>query len=263
MQLKVNGISINYQFYGPKNAPLVTLSHSLAANMHMWAPQLPALTDEFRVLRFDTRGHGKTSAPPGDYTLDLLADDLFALLDGLEIEATHYVGLSMGGMIGQTAALKDQSRFRSLALCDTSSRVPAQASPIWEERIALALGEGMEPLAQPTIDRWFSADYQNREPVEVDKVRAMIRNTPVAGYCGCSRAIMNLNLTDRLSAITRPTLLIVGAEDPGTPVAAHEVIRDRIAGSRLVVLPEALHFSNVEKRDGFNAALLAFLKEHG
>ena len=262
MHITANGISIHYELDGSKNAPLVTLSHSLASDMRMWAPQLPVLTADYRVLRFDTRGHGQTDAPEGGYTLELLADDLIALLDSLEIEATHYVGLSMGGMIGQTAVLKDQSRFESLALCDTSSRIPAATYPMWEERIALAHSEGMDALVEGSIDRWFSAGYQGREAEEVDKIRAIIRSTPVAGYCGCSRAIVNLDLTDRLGAITVPTLVIVGADDPATPVAAHEVIAERITDSRLVVLPDALHFSNVEQRQGFNSALLEFLSEH-
>ena len=261
MKVTANGISINYRFDGPESAPVVTMSHSLAANLHMWEWQMPAL-DAYRVLRYDTRGHGGTDAPAGSYSLDTLAEDLFALLDALEIESTHYVGLSMGGMIGQRAALMDQGRFRSLALCDTSSRVPPEARPVWNERMATARSRGMEALVEPTIERWFSGDYRAREAEEVDKVRAMIRATSVDGYCGCCAAIARLDLSDRISAIEKPVLLIVGEEDPGTPVAAHEVIRDRIAGSDLVILPDALHFSNVERKAEFNRALSAFLDRH-
>ncbi len=261
MRVNANGISVHYRIDGPESAPLVTMSHSLAANLDMWEWQMPALAG-YRVLRYDTRGHGGSDAPPGEYTLELLADDLFALLDSLEIESTHYVGLSMGGMIGQTAALNDQSRFLTLSLCDTSSRIPPEARPVWEERIATARERGMAALVDSTIERWFSAGYQARQPAEVDKVRAMIRATSVDGYCGCSAAISRLDLTERLSAIDRPVLLIVGEEDPGTPVAAHEAIRDRIAGSELVVLPDALHFSNVERQAEFNEALTGFLDRH-
>ena len=261
MRVTANGISIHYRFDGPESAPLVTMSHSLAANLDMWQWQMPALGD-YRVLRYDTRGHGGSDAPPGEYTLELLADDLFALLDALDIESTHYVGLSMGGMIGQSAALRDQSRFLTLSLCDTSSRIPPEVRPVWEERIATARDRGMEALVDPTIERWFSAGYRARHPEEVDKVRAMIRATRVDGYCGCSAAIARLDLTERLSAIDRPALLIVGEEDPGTPVAAHEAIRDRIEGSELVVLPGALHFSNVECQAEFNRALTGFLNRH-
>ena len=261
MKITANGISVHYRFDGPGSAPLVTMSHSLAANLDMWQWQMPALR-EYRVLRYDTRGHGGTDAPGGEYSLDTLAGDLLALLDALGIETTHYVGLSMGGMIGQTAALVDQSRFRTLSLCDTTSRIPPEARPLWNERIATARGQGMEALVEPTIERWFSSGYRTRQGAEVDKVRAMIRTTSVAGYCGCCAAIAGLDLGDRISAIDRPVLLIVGAEDPGTPVAAHEAIRDRIAGSELVVLPGALHFSNVECAPGFNQALAGFLGRH-
>ena len=258
MRVDANGISINYRLDGPESAPLVTMSHSLAASLDMWQWQMPALA-EYRVLRYDTRGHGGTDAPAGEYSLDMLADDLFALLDALGIEATHYVGLSMGGMIGQTAALEDQSRFRTLSLCDTSSRIPPEAGPVWEERIATAREQGMEALVESTVERWFSEGYRERAPAEVDKVRNMIRTTSIDGYCGCCAAIARLDLTDRISVIEQPVLLIVGEEDPGTPVAAHEAIRDQIAGSELIVLPEALHFSNVERQADFNRALVGFL----
>ena len=258
MKVTANGIAIHYRLEGPESAPVLTLSHSLAAHLGMWAGQVAALSG-YRVLRYDTRGHGGSDAPSGDYTLELLVDDLFALLDALGIESTHYAGLSMGGMIGQLAAIRDQSRFRSLALCNTTSRVPAGMRPAWAERIAIARGQGMEALVEPTIERWFSPAFREGSAAAVDEVRAMIRATPVEGYCGCCAAIMELDLTERLSAIERPVLLIAGEQDPGTPVAAHETIRDRIAGSELVVLPGARHFSNVERRPGFNRALADFL----
>ena len=258
MKISANGIAIHYRLDGPESAPLVTLSHSLAAHLDMWAGQVAALPG-YRVLRYDTRGHGGSDAPSGDYSLDLLVDDLFALLDALGIETTHYVGLSMGGMIGQLAAIRDPGRFRSLVLCNTTSRVPAGMRPQWAERIAAARRQRMEALVEPTIERWFSPAFREGRAAEVDEVRAMIRTTPVEGYCGCCAAIMGLDLTERLSAIERPVLLIAGERDPGTPVAAHETIRDRIAGAELVVLPGALHFSNVECRPGFNRALTDFL----
>ena len=165
-------------------------------------------------------------------------------------------------MIGQTAALKDPSRFLSLSLCDTSSRVPGEGQALWSERMEMARSQGMEALVESTIDRWFSRAFRNASPERVERVLEMIRATPVAGYCGCCAAIRELDLTDRIAAIRLPTLLIVGEDDPGTPVAAHEVIRDRIEGSRLVVIEDALHFSNVEQTAVFNDALAGFLAEH-
>ena len=180
----------------------------------------------------------------------------------LEINQAHYIGLSMGGMIGQTAALKDQNRFLSLSLCDTSSRVPPELRGAWDERIATARAGGMEALLEGTMERWFSAEYMENEPEECDRVRDMIRNTKVSGFSGCCRAIQGLDLTDRISAISVPTQLIVGEDDPGTPVAAHEVMHEKIAGSELVVIPNALHFSNVEQKDAFNNAYMGFLGKH-
>ena len=261
MKVTANGIGIRYELEGPESAPVVVMSHSLAANLRMWEDQMPILGG-YRVLRYDTRGHGGTDAPEGDYTLDQLAGDLFALLDALGLDRAHFVGLSMGGMIGQTAALRDPSRFLSLSLCDTSSRVPGEGRALWSERMEAARSPGMEALAESTIDRWFSPTFQIEEPDRVERVREMIRTTSVAGYCGCCAAIRELDLTDRVHEIRLPTLLVVGEDDPGTPVAAHEVIRDRIEGSRLVVIHDALHFSNVEQTDLFNDTLGAFLAEH-
>ena len=260
MRIDANGISVHYSIEGPENGPVVVLSHSLAANLAMWDWQMPVLGD-YRVVRYDTRGHGGTDAPAGEYTLETLADDLFGLLDALNLKAVHYIGLSMGGMIGQTAALKDQGRFLSLGLCDTSSVVPLAGKDAWTERIGVARAQGMEAVMPSTIERWFSPEYQQDASSEVDKIREMIQSTPVDGFCGCCHAIMGLNLTDRLQAITVPTLLVVGEDDPGTPVAAHEVIQQKIAGSKLVVIPGARHFSNVEQQGAFNAAITAFLAE--
>ncbi|GIX49775.1 MAG: 3-oxoadipate enol-lactonase [Candidatus Tectimicrobiota bacterium] len=262
MQITVNGIRMNYTLEGPETAPVVTLSHSLAANLTMWDPQVPALTSRYRVLRYDTRGHGGTEAPPGPYTLELLVEDVRALLQALGITRTHFVGLSMGGMIGQLLALQSPQLLQSLVLCDTTSRVPPEAKPTWEERIRTAQTQGLAPLVEPTLERWFTAPFRQQHPEVVDKVRAMIRATPPAGYIGCCHAIAALDLTDRLPAITVPTLVIVGEEDPGTPVAASQVIHQQIKGSELVVLKGAAHLSNMEQPQAFNEALLAFLDRH-
>jgi 3-oxoadipate enol-lactonase len=259
MKISVNGISINYTLEGPAQAPVVTTSHSLATDLSMWDPTVPALTDRFRVLRYDTRGHGKTDAPKGVYTLEELADDAQALLQALGIARTHWVGLSMGGMIGQTLALKAPQLFASLALCDTSSRIPADVQPAWDDRIRVAETQGMEPLVEPTLARWFTEPFRKSRKDVVDRVATMIRSTPAAGYVGCCRAIKVLDLSDRISAIKIPTVIIVGEEDPGTPVAASKVMHDRIAGSKLEILKSAAHLSNMEQPEAFNRALTGFL----
>lgn len=259
MKITANGISINYQLEGPADAPVVTLSHSLATNLSMWDPQIAALTSRYRVLRYDTRGHGGTDAPEGPYSLEQLAEDARALLQALGIPRTHFIGLSMGGFIGQILALNYPHMLHGLILCDTSSRVPAEAKPTWDERIRVARTQGMEPHVEPTIGRWFTAPFRERRPDVVSPVRAMIRGTSARGYIGCCQAIAALDLTDRLHAITMPTLIIVGEDDPGTPVAASRTIHERIKGSELVILKSASHLSNMEQPEAFNRAVGTFL----
>jgi 3-oxoadipate enol-lactonase len=238
---------------------VVTLSHSLATDLSMWDPQLEALRTQYRVLRYDTRGHGDTEAPAGAYALEQLADDARALLAALGIARTHWVGLSMGGMIGQTMALTTPEIFSSLVLCDTSSRIPAEARPLWQERIKTAETQGMEPLVEPTIGRWFTPPFIAGRPDVVDRVRAMIRATPPPGYAGCCHAISRLDLTDRLGTIRLPTLIVVGEDDQGTPVAASKAIQERIKGSQLEILKSAAHLSNIEQPDAFSRAVTGFL----
>jgi len=257
MKIKANGIEINYEKEG--SGPVVAMSHSLGCNLHMWDEQAKALASRYTVLRFDTRGHGRTSAPEGAYSLEQMADDLKGLLDGLGIKETHFVGLSMGGMIGQTFALKHPAMVKSLVLCDTTSRYPAAAAPIWEDRIKTVSAKGMEPLVAGTLERWFTAPFRAARQDVVDTVRAMIRGTSPVGYAGCCHAIAALDLTDRLAALTLPTLVLVGKDDPGTPVAASQAIHARIAGSRLVVLEAAAHLSNLEQPEAFTRALTGFL----
>ncbi len=263
MKIRANGIEMHYVMEGPERAPVVTLSHSLATTLGMWEPQARALARRYRVLRYDTRGHGGTEAPAGAYTLDLLAEDARALLAALGITRTHWVGLSMGGMIGQTLALASPALFATLALCDTSSRVPPEARPTWDERIATAESKGMEPLVEPTIARWFTAPFIAAHPEVVDPVRAMIRATSPRGYAGCCHALKVLDLTDRLGAIRLPTVVIVGEDDPGTPVTAARTIHEHIAGSELVIIKSAAHLSNLEQPEAFTQALTGFLGRAG
>jgi 3-oxoadipate enol-lactonase len=259
MKVKTNGIETSYTLEGPANAPVVTLSHSLATDVSMWEPQLAALRARYRVLSYDTRGHGGTEVPTGAYSLDQLADDAAALLGALGIRQTHWVGLSMGGMIGQALALKNPGLFKSLSLCDTSSRIPAEAKPLWADRIKTAETQGMEPLVEPTLARWLTAPFREKRKDVVDKVATMIRSTPPRGYAGCCHAIAALDLTDRLPAISIPTLVVVGEEDQGTPVAASRAINDKIKGSELVIIPAAAHLSNMEQPEVFTGAITKFL----
>lgn len=261
MKVQVGSLTYDCELIGPEKAPAVVLSHSLATDHRMWQPQIKALAERFRLVLFDSLGHGCTEVPPGPYTLGRMAGDVVGLLDALGIGRAHFVGLSMGGMIGQILALNAPDRLLSLALCDTMSRVPPEAGPIWEERIHTALSQGMGPLVEPTIARWFTPPFRKRHPETVQTIADMIRATSPVGYAGCCHAIAALDLTDRIKAIRLPTLILVGADDPGTPVAASEVIHAEIAGSRLEVIPSAAHLSNIEQAEMFTRLLTRHLVE--
>ncbi len=260
MLITANGIEMNYDLSGKENAPVVMLSHSLASSLVMWHSQFEALEEGFRVLRYDIRGHGKSDAPHGPYTLELLGEDVIGLLDALKIGAAHFVGLSMGGMIGQYLGLTHPGRLQSLILCDTSARIPQEGQPAIDERIQTARTKGMKALLQLTLERWFTPSFLAKNPPALQLIREQILKTPVEGYIGCSEAIRKLNYLDRLSEIRLPTLIMVGEEDPGTPVSAAESIRQRISNSKLIIIPSARHLSNIEQPEIFNRELLHFLE---
>jgi len=228
----------------------------------MWDPQADLLARHYKVLRFDTRGHGQSSAPAGPYTLDDLADDAKGLLDALGIRKTHWVGLSMGGMIGETFALKYPGVFESLVLADTTSRRPPDADKMWGDRIRTAEAGGMEALVDSTLGRWFTEGYRKRRPDVMERIGNDIRATPVAGFAGCCQAISRIDLLDRLKEITCPVLIMVGEHDHGTPPEMARAIHENLPGSALRIIPDAAHLSNVEQDGIFNEALTDFLARH-
>lgn len=255
-----DGVRIAYRVDGTTDVarPWLVFSHSLACDHTMWDPQVGAFSD-FRVLRFDTRGHGKSDAPAGDYSLDLLAGDVKALLDALSIERCHFVGLSMGGMIGQQFVLKHPSRFATMTLADTTSRYPAETRAVWEERLALVRTRGMDAIVPSTLERWFTAAFRATQPEAVARIGRLIRSTPVAGYAGCAHAVSHINLTSRLQDVDCRTLVMVGDSDLGTPRPMAEEIVRALPGSRLHVIERAAHLSNVEQPAEFNRVLRQFL----
>jgi len=262
MQVKAKDIMVNYELSGKQGASVVMLSHSLGSGLVMWDPQMELLEPHFRVLRYNTRGHGGTDAPEGAYTLEQLGEDAIALMDALNIDVVHWVGLSMGGMIGQYIALNHAHRLRSLALCDTRAISPEESQLVWQKRIETARKSGMKALLEAALERWFTPSYLSQNPPQLEVIRKQFLATPVAGFVGCAEALRRLNYLEQLSEVTTPTLIIVGEDDPGTPVEASEAMHERIPNSRLVVLPSARHFSNVEQADAFNRALIEFLQEH-
>ncbi len=257
MRVRANGIDIHCEVSG--RGPWLTLSHSLCCDSSMWVPQLAALEEHFTVLRFDTRGHGQSEAPAGAYTFEQLTDDVLGLLDTLKIERTHYCGLSMGGMIGQHLALRAPHRIDRLVLADTTSRMPPESRALWPERIRIAQTQGMAALAESTLARWFTPPYRAAHPEVMQRIGDLIRATPVAGYVGCAQAIAGIDITDRLHEVKAPTLVIVGADDGGTPPSMSQEIAAAIPGARLEIIPDASHLSNIEQAEAFNALLIGFL----
>jgi 3-oxoadipate enol-lactonase len=262
LDVDMDGTNLAFETYGAIDddaRPWVVVSHSLACNRDMWTPQIPALAETFRVLAFDTRGHGDSDASPAPYTFDQLADDVRAILQSRRIDRPHFVGLSLGGMIGQTYALRYPGTLRSLTLADTASRWPEAALATFAERGQIALTQGMEPLVAPTLGRWFTPGFHQSHPDEVARIAEMIRTTTPMGFAGCCAAVPRINVTARLREIACPLLIIVGRDDPGTPLAMAREIHENAPGSQLVVIDDAAHLSNVEQPALFNQALLPFL----
>lgn len=247
---------IYYEIEG--EGPWMTLSHSLACNLHMWDPQMALLTKHFKVLRFDTRGHGKSIAPMGPYTMDLLAEDAYALFAELGITQTHWMGLSMGGMIGQTLALKYPNVCASLVLADTTSRRPDNALKMWGDRIEIVRAQGMQGLLANTLSRWFTEPFLQQKSSALQAIEKGILDTPVEGFAGCCEAIARIDTFDRLPEIKCPVLIMVGSDDHGTPPEMARKIQAQIPQSVLHIIEQASHISNVEQTAVFNQHLTAF-----
>jgi 3-oxoadipate enol-lactonase len=226
--------------------------------MEMWDPQMSLLTRHFKVLRFDTRGHGHSSAPAGPYSLDELARDVLDLFQALDIKQTHWLGLSMGGMIGQALILQHPQLFSSLVLADTTSKRPENAQQMWGQRIAQAKNQGMAAMVESTLERWFSDEFRERQPVIIQKVAQGIETTSIDGFAGCCEAISHINTFDRLSEISCPTLIMVGEQDHGTPPEMARAMKEQMAKAIFHVIPNAGHISNIEQSDIFNQHLLDF-----
>ena len=259
MKAKVNGILLHYTVEG-ESGPWVTLSHSLASDLRMWDPQVAALAARYRVLRFDTRGHG-ASEPGGTPSMADLAGDLAALHDHLGIARSHVVGLSLGGAIAQTYALAHPERVVGLVIADATSAYPPPTHAMWQERADQVAAGGMAAVAAGTLGRWFTPGWRERHPEVLARMEAMILATPPEGFVGAVAAIMGFDVSGRLSEIRAPTFVVVGAEDQALPPTHSERIAAGIPGARLTVIEAAAHIANVEQPERFTAALLDFLGE--
>ena len=257
MKVKANGITFNCQLDGAEGAPWLVFSNSLATNLSMWDEQASALKGQFRILRYDQRGHGGTDAPEGRYTFDTLVADVVALFDAFSISRAHFLGLSMGGMTALGLAQRHPDRINRLIVCDCGPASTPQSAQQWEERIALASEKGMDALVEQTVGRWFPAELIAANPPFLAKIRTMVRTTPVNGFIGCAGALSNFDFRPWLGAMALPVLLIVGSKDATVP--GIKMINANIPGSKLVELDGAGHLSNIDASAGFTFAVHDFL----
>lgn len=265
MLLPLHQRNICYDIIGPEAGQVVVFSHSLAADQGLWAEQVPALLAAgYRVLRTDLRGHGGSSATPAPYTIDQLADDVVVVLDALRIERCHFVGLSIGGMIGQSLGLRHADRLRSLMLCDTQSESPADAATFWGPMIdAITKAGSLEPIADRTMERWLTADYKNAHPGRWKQIRDTVAGCTLTGYIGCTEAIGNFNFTARLGTVKTPVLMACGTQDPRATPAESRRIAGLFPNGSYAEFPGAKHVPNVEQPDVFNRVLLQWLAARG
>ncbi|WBB98573.1 3-oxoadipate enol-lactonase [Solwaraspora sp. WMMA2059] len=258
MTTDIHPVAVDHEIVGPDGAPVVLLANSLGSTRAMWDPQVPVLTGAgLRVLRYDTRGHGRSPVPPGPYRLDDLGADVLALLDRLELDRVHVAGVSLGGMTGMWLAGHAAARVDRLVLCCTSALLgPAQA---WADRAATVRAEGTGVVADTVAARWFTPGFAARRPDVFAAAREMIAATPAEGYAGCCVAIGQMDLTGLLPRITAPTLVIAGADDPATPPSHSETIVAGIPDATLQIVADAAHLASVEQADQVSELILTHL----
>jgi 3-oxoadipate enol-lactonase len=256
-KVSVNGVELAYRLDGAADGRVVMMSNSLMCDHTMWDINVPVFTDRYRTLRYDTRGHGSSGTTPGPYSIAMLADDAVRLLDALGIRQVHFIGLSMGGMIGQQIGARYPERIYSLSLCDTASEMPPRS--MWEERLSIASRQGTAGLLDATIQRWFTGPYIARKPESIEKVRRMILSTGIEGFAACASAVRDMAQTTMLLKVKAPTIVLVGRQDPGCTVEQSTVIHRMIDGSQMIVLEDAAHLSNIEQSHAFNSTLRSFI----
>ncbi len=248
---------LHYQIDGADDAPVLVLSNSLGTTLDMWLPQLPAFTEKYRVLRYDTRGHGQSEVTPGPYSIAQLGSDVIALLDHLKLPRVHFCGLSMGGMTGMWLAINHPTRIDRLVLCNTSAAIGVPE--MWNARIAQVRQGGMNSIIDTVLERWFTADFLAHAPAQVVRVRSMLAATSVEGYVANCAAVRDMDQRAELGRIATPTLVIGGRHDKSTPPEHGELIAKSIPGARYVEL-NAAHLSNWEVAQAFTQQVLNFLQ---
>lgn len=258
--IMANGLRIHYDLAGAPAAPVVMMCHGLLGTLDMWAPQVAPLSKRYRVLRFDNRGHGRTAVTPPPYDVDQLARDAIGLLDALAIERVHFVGCSLGGMIGQSLGAHHGARLSSLML--VGSRSAMGPVSMWEERIRIARSQGIAPLVPTMLDRWFTPAFRATHPEAVEAVAKGVRATPVDGFVGACMAIRDMDHTALLRRIAVPTLVTCASEDPGVPIEDARFTQASIPGAGLEVVDGARHLFTIERAAQFTPRLEAWVAAH-
>jgi 3-oxoadipate enol-lactonase len=251
-----DGTRINVEISGKDSAPTLMLSNSLGTNLSMWDDQVGEWSKHFRVIRYDRRGHGKSDAPQGPYSMERFGKDVIAVLDALKVKQTNWCGLSMGGMVGQWLGANAPERINKLILSNTNSYY-ADKGP-WNDRVKFVRENGLEKLVDPNMERWFTAGFRQNAPDVIARMKAIFLTTNPVGYIACCEAIRDMDFRDSNKRITAPTLVIVGAQDPATPPAQGELIASQIKGAKLASL-EAAHIANMEQPKLYAETVLNFL----
>lgn len=255
-EIDADGCRLSWTAEGPADAPALLLLHALGTTVDLWTPQVDRLAATFRVIRFDTRGHGASEAPPGPYTLDRLGRDALAVLDAAGARRAHVCGVSLGGQTALWLAVHAPERVTGVVAANTGARIGTTA--LWNQRIRAAETLGMHVLVEPAMVRWFTPRFRRRDPETVDRFRTMLRACSPTGYAACCAALRDADLRADLHRIKAPALVIIGAEDNATPPAAGRAICEHVAGAELLAL-DAAHLANVERPGAFTAGVLAFL----
>ena len=257
----VDGVGLNVRVDGPEDAPAVVLSNSLGTDLSMWEPQVPALRERFRVVRYDLRGHGGSDVSPGPTTIDRLGQDVVDLLDALGIERAHVCGLSVGGLVSTWLAARRPDRVGRAVLGAVSARIGTQE--LWQDRADAVRAGGMAAVVDAVLARFFSERFRTERPDVVARVAQVLAATPPEGYAAACLALRDADLRAEVARIAAPTLVVVGREDPATPVTEAEWLHAQIPGSDLAVLEDAGHLCNLEQPARFTDAVVRFLSGGG
>jgi len=255
--VEIKDLRMYYELDGPAAAPALVLSNSLGTNLSLWDPQLPIFAKSFRVLRYDSRGHGHTSATPGEYSVEMLGRDVLQLLDALNLKRVNFCGLSIGGMTGMWLAVNAPKRLEKLVLSNTAPKIGKL--DLWNERIKAVRESGTKAIAKQVVERWFTSEFHAKHPDQIAKTRQMIESTSTDGYVSSCAAVRDFDFWQKVGAIRVQTLVIAGTHDQSVPPSDAQKLAKQIPGARYIEVPAA-HISNVEAATRFTDEVSTFLR---